>query len=120
MTFNFYSLDVVRAYKNLLQEKEALEASINVLTTSNNQTTKSSHKKEAADGKDQNESVEDEKISDSAGKSEDSSSSLQEEAVHMEGVLDHPLAVKEDDMEHGKQLHQDEVWFYVLMTTQLY
>lgn len=105
----FYSLDVVRAYKNLLQEKEALEASINVLTTSNNQSTKSSHKKDTGDGKDQNESVEDEKNSNSAGKGEDATSPLQEEDAHTEGVLDHPLAVKEDDVEHGKQLHQDEV-----------
>ena len=114
MTFNFHYLDVVRAYKNLLQEKEALEASVNVLTTSNNQPTKSSHKKEAAEGKDQNEIVEDEKNSDSVGKGEDATSPLQEEGAHMEGMLDHPLAVKEDDVEHGKQLHQDEVWFYVL------
>lgn len=86
------------------------------MTTSNNQTTKSSLKKDAADGKDQNESVEDEKNSDSAGKGEDARGPLKEEAVHKEGVLDHPLAVKEDDVEHEKQLHQDEVCFYVLMT----
>ena len=120
MTFNFCFLDVVSAYKNLLQEKEALEASVNVLTTSHNQTTKSTHKKEAADSKDQNESVEDEKNSDRTGKSEVATSPLQEEGAHMQGVLDHPLAVKEDDVEHAKQLHQDEVWFYVLMSTQLY
>ena len=103
-----------------MQEKEALEASVNVLTTSNNQTTKNSHKKEAADGNDQNESVEDEKNSDSAGKGEVATSPLQEEVAHTEGVLDHPLVVKEDDVEHGKQLRQDEVWFWVVMTTQPY
>ena len=86
------------------------------MTTSNNQTTKSSHKKETADSKDQNESVEDEKNSDSAGKSEDARSPLKEEGVQKEGVLDHPLVVKEDDVEHEKQLHQDEVCFYVLKT----
>lgn len=100
--------DVVRAYKNLLQEKEALEASVNVLTTSSNQTTKNSSKKEAADGKAQNESVEDEKNSDNAGKGEVVTSPLQEEGVHTGEGLDHPLAVKEDDVEHGKQLDQDE------------
>ena len=120
MTFNFYSLDVVRAYKNLLQEREALEASVNVLTTSSNQTTKNSSKKEAADGKAQNESVEDEKNSDNAGKGEVVTSLLQEEGVHTGEVLDHPLAVKEDDVEHGKQLDQDEVWFFVFMAPQLY
>lgn len=86
------------------------------MTTSNNQTTKSSHKKETADSKDQNESVEDEKNSDSAGKGEDARSPLKEEGVQKEGVLDHPLVVKEDDVEHEKQLHQDEVCFYVLKT----
>ena len=86
------------------------------MTTSNNQTTKSSHKKEVADSKDQNESVEDEKNSDSAGKGEDARSPLKEEGVQKEGVLDHPLAVKEDDVEHEKQLHHDEVCFYVLKT----
>ena len=120
MNFNFYSLDVVRAYKNLLQEKEALEASVNVLTTSSNQTTKNSSKKETADGKVQNESVEDERSSDSAGKGEVATSPVQEECGHTGEVLDHPLAVKEDDLEHGKQLHQDEVLFYVLMMAQLY
>jgi len=103
-----------------LQEKEALEASVNVLTTSHNQAPKSSHKKEAAEGKDQNESVEDEKNSDSTGKKEVATSPLQEESEHMERVLDHPLAGKEDHVEHGKQLYQDEVWFYVLISTQLY
>ena len=119
-TFNFYSLDVVRAYKNLLQEKEALEASVNVLTTSSNQPTKNSSKRESADGKAQNESVEDEKNSDSTGKDEVSTSPLEEEGVHTGEVLDHPLAVKEDDVGHGKQLHQDEVCFFVLMTILLY
>ena len=110
--FRFYSSDVVRAYKNLLQEKEALEASVTVLTTSSNQTTKNSSKKEAADGKAQSESVEDEKKSDSAGKGEVVTSPVQEESIHTGEVLDHPLAVKEDDLEHEKQLHQDEVWFF--------
>lgn len=86
------------------------------MTTSSSQTTKSSHKKEAAESKDLNESVEDDKNRNSAGKGEDARSPLKEEGVHKEAVLDHPLAVKEDDVEHEKQLHQDEVCFYVLMT----
>ena len=119
MTFNFYSLDVVRAYKNLLQEKEALEASVNVLTTSSNQSTKNSSKKESADGKAQNESVEDEKNSDGTGKDEVATSPLQEEGVHTGQVLDHPLAVKEDDVEPGKQLHQDEVCLFLVFTSHV-
>ena len=118
--FNFHSLDVVRAYKNLLQEKEALEASVTVLTTSSNQTTKNSSKKEAADGKAQSETVEDVKKSGSAGKGEVVTSPVQEESIHTGEVLDHPLAVREDYVEHGKQLHQDEVYFFVVISTQLY
>ncbi|KAL9955161.1 hypothetical protein ACROYT_G036447 [Oculina patagonica] len=100
--------DVVRAYKNLLQEKEALEASVNVLTTSNNQSTKSTHKKEAAEGKDQNESAEIEKNTNSASKGEGATSPLQEEGTQKEGVLDHPLAIKEDEVEHGEQSSEDK------------
>ena len=112
--FNFYSLDVVRAYKNLLQEKDSVEANVTVLTTSSNQTSKNSSKKEAADGKAQSETVEDEKKSDSAGKGEVVTSPVQEESIYTGEVLDHPLAVREDYVEHGKQLHEDEVWFFLL------
>lgn len=104
----FLSSDVVRAYKNLLQEKEALEASINVLTTSHNQSTKSSPKKEVADGKDQNESAENEKSSNSASKCEGATSSSQEEGTQKEEVLDHPLAIK-DAVEHEKESKEDKV-----------
>ncbi len=92
-----------------MQEKEALEASVNVLTTSNNQSTKNTHKKEAAEGKDQNESAEIEKNTNSASKGEGATSPLQEEGTQKEGVLDHPLAIKEDEVEHEKQLNEDKV-----------
>lgn len=95
--------DVVRAYKNLLQEKEALEASVNVLTTSSNQTSKS-HKKEAAEKETKdhpNEKAEDEK--DSTSKAEGAKSPLHEESKDQDGCLDHPLAVNEDTVEDANQ-----------------
>lgn len=108
--FLYFLLDVVRAYKNLLQEKEALEASVNVLTTNSSQSTKTTHKKEATDGKDQKEGVENEKNSNSASKlGEGAASPLQEEGPQNEGVLDHPLAIKEDEGEHGEQLNEAKV-----------
>ena len=71
---------VVRAYKNLLQEKEASEASVNVLTTTSNQlhVTKS-YQKEAAEceTKDQNEKLESEK--NSTSKAEVAKSPVNEE-----------------------------------------
>lgn len=79
------------------------------MTTTSNQSTKSSYKKQSADAKDQNESAADERNSNSASKGEGATSPLQEDGPHKEGVLDHPLAIKEDEAEDGKQLHRDEV-----------
>jgi len=94
--------DVVRAYKNLLQEKEALEASVNVLTTNSNQTAKSP-KKEAADHdtKDHSERQGDEKTS--ASKPEDAKSPLHEDSKEKDQILDHPLTVKDDEVEDANQ-----------------
>lgn len=79
------------------------------MTTSSNQSTKSTHKKETAEGKDQNESAESEKNSNSASKGEGAASPLQEEGPQKEGVLDHPLAIKEDEVEHGEQSNEEKV-----------
>ena len=91
-----------------MQEKEALEASITVLTA-NNQSTKS-HKKDAAEHEakdDQNEKVEDEK--DSAGKAESAYSPVKERTKEKDSVVDHPLAVKEDEVEDTNQSQPDKV-----------
>ena len=103
-----YSVDVVHAYKNLLQEKEALEASITVLTA-NNQSGKSC-KKDAAEQEtkdDENEKLEDERVS--AGKAEGVHSPVKEQTKERDGVVDHPLAVREDAVEDTNQSQLDKV-----------
>ena len=110
ITFPIFSLDVVRAYRNLLQEKEALEASVKVLTTSNNQPTKPSHKKETTSSKDQKESVKDKRSGENASKSDTITSPLEEDGVKKEEVLDHPLAIKDDEVNNGNHVQHDQVW----------
>ena len=106
--FMYLSTDVVRAYKNLLQEKEALEASVNVLTTNSNQTAKNP-KKEAADHdtKDHSETQGDEKTS--ASKPEDAKSPLHEDSKEKDQIMDHPLAVKDDEVEDANQFQSNKV-----------
>ena len=85
-----------------------MEASVNVLTTTGNQLTKS-HKKEVTEceTKDQNEKLESEK--NSTSKAEGAISPVREEGKEKDGVLDHPLAVKESDVEDANQSPPDKV-----------
>ena len=90
-----------------MQEKEALEASITVLTA-NNQSTKSD-KEDAAEHEtrdDQNEKLEGEK--DGAGKT-GAYSPVKEQTKEKDSVVDHPLAVKEDEVEDTNQSQPDKV-----------
>lgn len=100
--------DVVRAYKNLLQEKEALEATVKVLTSGNTQPTKSSQRNEPSHSRDQKEVVKDEISSDKASKSGGLASPLEEEGFKKGEVLDHPLAVKDDEGNDESQLPSDK------------
>lgn len=100
--------DVVRAYKNLLQEKEALEATVKVLTSGNTQPTKSSQRNEPTHSRDQKEVVKDEISSDKASKSGGLASPLEEDGFKKGEVLDHPLAVKDDEGNDESQLPSDK------------
>lgn len=100
--------DVVRAYKNLLQEKEALEATVKVLTSGNTQPTKSSQRNELSHSRDQKEVVKDEISSDKASKSGGLASPLEEDGFKKGEVLDHPLAVKDDEGNDESQLPSDK------------
>lgn len=100
--------DVVRAYKNLLQEKEALEATVKVLTSGNTQPTKSSQRNEPSHSRDQKEVVKDEISSDKASKSGGLASPLEEDGFKKGEVLDHPLAVKDDEGNDESQLPSDK------------
>ena len=109
ITIPIFSLDVVRAYKNLLQEKEALEATVKVLTSGNTQPTKSSQRNEPSYSRDQKEVVKDEISSDKASKSGGLVSPLGEDGFKKGEVLDHPLAVKDDEGNDESQLPSDKV-----------
>ena len=109
ITIPIFSLDVVRAYKNLLQEKEALEATVKVLTSGNTQPTKSSQRNEPSHSRDQKEVVKDEISSDKASKSGGLTSPLEEDGFKKGEVLDHPLAVKDDEGNDESQLPSDKV-----------
>lgn len=100
--------DVVHAYKNLLQEKEALEATVKVLTSGNTQPTKSSQRNEPSHSRDQKEVVKDEISSDKASKSGGLASPLEEDGFKKGEVLDHPLAVKDDEGNDESQLPSDK------------
>lgn len=100
--------DVVRAYKNLLQEKEALEATVKVLTSGNTQPTKSSQRNEPSHSRDQKEVVKDEISSDKTSKSGGLASPLEEDGFKKGEVLDHPLAVKDDEGNDESQLPSDK------------
>lgn len=100
--------DVVRAYKNLLQEKEALEATVKVLTSGNTQPTKSSQRNEPSHSRDQKEVVKDEISSDKASKSGGLASPWEEDGFKKGEVLDHPLAVKDDEGNDESQLPSDK------------
>lgn len=100
--------DVVRAYKNLLQEKEALEATVKVLTSGNTQPTKSSQRNEPTHSRDQKEVVKDEISSDKTSKSGGLASPLEEDGFKKGEVLDHPLAVKDDEGNDESQLPSDK------------
>lgn len=78
--------DVVHAYKNLIQEKEALEASITALTAT----------KVHAEPKDDREVLDNEK--NKPVKSEGTESTDQEQAVVEDGVVDHPLVTRDDEV----------------------
>ena len=118
ITIPIFSLDVVRAYKNLLQEKEALEATVKVLTSGNTQPTKSSQRNEPSHSRDQKEVVKDEISSDKASKSGGLASPLEEDGFKKGEVLDHPLAVKDDEGNDESQLPSDKVWCDALLNTK--
>ena len=102
------SADVVHAYRNLLQEKEALEASITVLTT-NNQSA-NNQKKDTAEHpepKDQSEKLENDE--NSSFKAEGATSPVYEQVKEKVESVDHPLAVKEDEAENAIQSQPDKV-----------
>lgn len=99
--------DVVHAYRNLLQEKEALEASITVLTA-NNQSA-NSQKKDTAEhpeAKDQIEKLENDE--NSSFKAEGATSPIHEQVKEKVEVVDHPLALKEDEAEGAIQSQPDK------------
>jgi len=83
--------DVVHAYKNLIQEKEALEASITALTAT----------KVHAEPKDDREVLDNEK--NKPVKSEGTESTDQEQAVVEDGVVDHPLVTRDDEVPSDNQ-----------------
>lgn len=98
--------DVVHAYKNLLREKDALEASVNVLTTSSNHViVPKSLQKEAAESEAENHTGGNGRNeSKKTNKEEDAKNPLKGESVEGKEVLDHPLAVKENEVEGEDQL----------------
>lgn len=110
LLFNWYicCADVVHAYRNLLQEKEALEASITVLTA-NNQSANSQKKDttEHPETKDQIEKLENDE--NSSFKAEGATSPIHEQVKEKVEVVDHPLALKEDEAEGAIQSQPDKV-----------
>ncbi|CAH3174287.1 unnamed protein product [Porites lobata] len=95
--------DVVHAYKNLLREKDALEASVNVLTTSSNHAPKSLQKEAAESEADNHTGVNGRNESKKTNKEEGAKNPLKGESVEGKEVLDHPLAVKENEVEGEDQ-----------------
>ncbi|KAM7431188.1 GRIP and coiled-coil [Porites harrisoni] len=95
--------DVVHAYKNLLREKDALEASVNVLTTSSNHVPKSLQKEAAESEADNHTGGNGRNESKKTNKEEDAKNPLKGESVEGKEVLDHPLAVKENEVEGEDQ-----------------
>ena len=107
MVISFVTLicytDVVHAYKNLLREKDALEASVNVLTTSSNHAPKSLQKEAAESEADNHTGVNGRNESKKTNKEEGAKNPLKGESVEGKEVLDHPLAVKENEVEGEDQ-----------------
>lgn len=95
--------DVVHAYKNLLREKDALEASVNVLTTSSNHVPKSLQKEAAESEADNHTGGNGRNESKKTNKEEGAKNPLKGESVEGKEVLDHPLAVKENEVEGEDQ-----------------
>ncbi|CAH3177527.1 unnamed protein product [Porites evermanni] len=95
--------DVVHAYKNLLREKDALEASVNVLTTSTNHAPKSLQKEVAESEADPHTEGNGRNESKKTNKEEGAKNPLKGESVEGKEVLDHPLAVKENEVEGEDQ-----------------
>lgn len=95
--------DVVHAYKNLLREKDALEASVNVLTTSSNHVPKSLQKEAAESEADDHTGGNGRNESKKTNKEEGAKNPLKGESVEGKEVLDHPLAVKENEVEGEDQ-----------------
>ncbi|XP_073245762.1 GRIP and coiled-coil domain-containing protein 1-like [Porites lutea] len=95
--------DVVHAYKNLLSEKDALEASVNVLTTSTNHVPKSLQKEAAESEADDHSGENGRNESKKTNKEEGAKNPLKGESVEGKEVLDHPLAVKENEVEGEDQ-----------------
>lgn len=95
--------DVVHAYKNLLREKDALEASVNVLTTSSNHAPKSLQKEAAESEADNHTGGNGRNESKKTNKEEGAKNPLKGEGVEGKEVLDHPLAVKENEVEGEDQ-----------------
>lgn len=95
--------DVVHAYKNLLREKDALEASVNVLTTSSNHAPKSLQKEAAESEADNHTGGNGRNESKKTNKEEGAKNPLKGESVEGKEVLDHPLAVKENEVEGEDQ-----------------
>ena len=98
-----YLTDVVHAYKNLLREKDALEASVNVLTTSSNHAPKSLQKEAAESEADNHTGGNGRNESKKTNKEEGAKNPLKGESVEGKEVLDHPLAVKENEVEGEDQ-----------------
>lgn len=95
--------DVVHAYKNLLREKDALEASVNVLTTSSNHAPKSLQKEAAESEADNHTGGNGRNESKKTNTEEGAKNPLKGESVEGKEVLDHPLAVKENEVEGEDQ-----------------
>ncbi|XP_015752953.1 PREDICTED: GRIP and coiled-coil domain-containing protein 1-like [Acropora digitifera] len=83
--------DVVHAYKNLIQEKEALEASITALTAT----------KVHAEPRDDREVLDNGR--NKPVKSEGTESANQEQVVVEDGVVDHPLVTRDDEVPSDNQ-----------------
>lgn len=91
--------DVVHAYKNLIQEKEALEASITALTAT----------KVHAEPKDDREVLDNGR--NKPVKSEGTESANQEQVLVEDGVVDHPLVTRDDEVpsDNQSQPHKENI-----------
>ena len=87
----------------MLREKDALEASVNVLTTSSNHAPKSLQKEAAESEADNHTGGNGRNESKKTNKEEGAKNPLKGESVEGKEVLDHLLAVKENEVEGEDQ-----------------